>query len=170
MLMEATNPHDPSQSCMLNDGGYVSRLKDVPWTRLSAPGFEAIAYKILSYDDSRGYINLINTFDPGSKFPPHKHTGQVEIYMLSGSFYYDNGKVFAGDFMLEKGGVTHAPASDEGAMMIATFHGPLVSLSPTGEVMALVDIDALYGLAKANNAVGHLPPRAVHRVALTSEG
>ena len=110
--------------CILDDGGRIVRTDQVPWTRLAAPGFEAITYKILNYDLDRGYMVLLNTFDPGSRFRPHKHLGCVEIIMLSGSFFYENGEVRANDYMLEAGGVTHAPASDEGALMIAIFHGP----------------------------------------------
>ena len=145
--------------CLLSDGGRIVRTDQVPWTRLAAPGFEAITYKILNYDLDRGYMVLLNTFDPGSRFKPHKHLGSVEIIMLSGSFFYENGEVRANDYMLEAGGVTHAPASDEGALMIAIFHGPLQITGPDGTIEVVVGIDELYGLAEANNAVGHLPPK-----------
>jgi hypothetical protein len=145
--------------CLLDDGGRIARMDKVPWTRLAAPGFEAITYKIMSYDLDRGYFVLLNTFDPGSRFPPHKHLGNVEIIMLGGSFFYENGEVRTNDYMLEAGGVTHAPASDEGALMIAIFHGPLQISGPDGKIQAIVGIDELYGLAEANNAVAHLPPK-----------
>jgi len=154
---EATKPQ--LSHCVLDDGGRIVRTDQVPWTRLAAPGFEAITYKILNYDLDRGYMVLLNTFDPGSRFRPHKHLGSVEIIMLSGSFFYENGEVRANDYMLEAGGVTHAPASDEGALMIAIFHGPLQITGPDGKVEVVVGIDELYGLAEANNAVSHLPPK-----------
>jgi quercetin dioxygenase-like cupin family protein len=147
------------EHCLLDDGGRIVRTDKVPWTRLAAPGFEAITYKILSYDLDRGYFVLLNTFDPGSRFRPHKHLGNVEIIMLSGSFFYENGSVGPNDYMLEAGGVTHAPGSDEGALMIAIFHGPLQITGPDGRIEAIVGIDELYGLAEANNAVSHLPPK-----------
>jgi hypothetical protein len=147
------------EHCLLDDGGRIVRTDQVPWTRLSAPGFEAITYKILSYDLDRGYFVLLNTFDPGARFRPHKHLGNVEIIMLSGSFFYENGAVGPNDYMLEAGGVTHAPGTDEGALMIAIFHGPLQITGPDGRIEAIVGIDELYGLAEANNAVAHLPPK-----------
>ena len=148
-----------TEHCILDDGGRIVRTDKVPWTRLMAPGFEAICYKILSYDLDRGYFCLLNTFDPGSRFPPHKHLGNVEIIMLSGSFFYENGLVRANDYMLEAGGVTHAPGSDEGALMIAIFHGPLQISDAEGKIQAIVSIDELYALAEANDAVAHLPPK-----------
>jgi hypothetical protein len=157
-MLKAKEVFEPGH-CLLDDGGRIVRTDQVPWTRLAAPGFEAITYKILSYDLDRGYFVLLNTFDPGSRFPPHKHLGNVEIIMLGGSFFYENGKVGVNDYMLEAGGVTHAPASDEGALMIAIFHGPLQISDADGKIMAIVGIDELYGLAGANNAVGHLPPK-----------
>lgn len=99
---------------------------------------------------------LVNTFDPGSRFAPHKHLAQVEIFMLSGSFYYENGKVFANDYMAEAGGVTHAPASDEGALMLTILHGPLQILNEEKRIVATVGIDEMYKLARENNAVAHL--------------
>jgi quercetin dioxygenase-like cupin family protein len=150
--------------CLLDDGGRIVRTDKVPWTRLAAPGFEAITYKILSYDLDRGYFVLLNTFDPGSRFKPHKHLGNVEIIMLSGSFFYENGMVGPNDYMLEAGGVTHAPGSDEGALMIAIFHGPLQITNPNGQIEAIVGIHELFGLAEANGAVAHLPPLPKHQV------
>jgi anti-sigma factor ChrR (cupin superfamily) len=110
---------------------------------------------------------VLNTFDPGSRFAPHKHMGAVEIFMLSGSFFYDNGQVYANDFMLEAGGVTHAPGSDEGALMLAIFHGPLQILDDDGQVLVTVGIDEMYELAREAGAVGHLQ-KIDHRVALTA--
>jgi quercetin dioxygenase-like cupin family protein len=157
---------DRSQHCRLNDGGFITRSELIPWTRLNKPGLEGIQYKILNLDENRGYMVVLNTFDPGSRFVPHKHLGAVEIFMLSGSFFYDNGKVFANDFMLEAGGVTHAPASDEGALMLAIFHGPLQIIGDDGKPVVTVGIDEMYDLAKENNAVAHLK-KTEHRVALS---
>lgn len=155
-----TANEDPGlDHCILDDGGRIVRTDKVPWTRLNAPGFEAITYKILNYDLDRAYMVLLNTFDPGSRFPPHKHLGNVEIIMLGGSFFYENGRVGVNDYMLEAGGVTHAPGSDEGALMIAIFHGPLQISDSDGKIVAIVGIDEIYALAEANNAVGHLPPK-----------
>lgn len=139
----------------LEDGSTIIRTHEVPMTELPG-GLKGIHYRILNYDKNRGYIVMYNTFAPGSRFQPHKHLGMVEIHMLSGSFFYENGAVYAGDYMCEAGGVTHAPGSDEGAEMITVFHGPLQMIGPDGEVEATVGIDEMYALAKANNAVAHL--------------
>jgi hypothetical protein len=160
---------DLKTHCLLDDGGFIVRSELVPWTRLEKPGLEAILYKILAFDENTGYMVLLNTFDPNSKFPPHKHLGAVDIFMLSGSFYYDNGKVYANDFMREAGGNIHAPASDEGALMLAIFHGPLQIIDDQGNGLMAVGIDDLYKMAEANGAVGHLQRRKP-RVAMTPEG
>jgi 2,4'-dihydroxyacetophenone dioxygenase len=70
---------------------------------------------------------VLNTFDPGSRFAPHRHMASVELFLLGGSFFYDNGAVREGDYILEADGVTHASASDEGALMLTLLHGPLYS-------------------------------------------
>ncbi|MEL7029477.1 MAG: cupin domain-containing protein [Pseudomonadota bacterium] len=139
----------------LDDGSTIIRTPDVPMTALPG-GLSGIHYKILNYDKNRGYIVLYNTFAPGSRFQPHKHLGMVEIFMISGSFFYENGAVYPGDYMCEAGGVTHAPGTDEGAEMITIFHGPLQMIGADGEVEMTVGVDEMYGLAAENNAVAHL--------------
>jgi 2,4'-dihydroxyacetophenone dioxygenase len=152
-LVEATSAR---KHVRLDDGSALFRSAQIPWTHLRVPGFDGIAYKILNFDRNRGYMLVLNTFAPGSRFAAHKHLGAVEIFMLSGSFFYENGIVHEGDYMLEPGGITHAPASDEGALMLTIFHGPLQITDENGVITAVVDIDAMYGLAKTNNAVAHL--------------
>lgn len=73
--------------CKLDDGGFITRTDQISWTRLNKPGLEGIQYKILNFDENRGYMVVLNTFDPGSRFAPHKHLGAVEIFMLKGSFF-----------------------------------------------------------------------------------
>jgi 2,4'-dihydroxyacetophenone dioxygenase len=167
-MPETLKNRDARQHCLLDDGGKIVRTDQIPWTRLTAPGLEGIAYKILNFDEDRGYMLVVNTFDPGSRFAAHKHLAMVEIFMLSGSFFYDNGQVYANDYMAEAGGVTHAPASDEGALMLTILHGPLQVLDAQGNPVVTVGIDEMYELARQNNAVAHLQ-RKYHRKALTAE-
>jgi 2,4'-dihydroxyacetophenone dioxygenase len=148
---DTVDAENAATHCKLNDGGFITRTKLIPWTRLNKPGLEGIQYKILNFDENRGYLVVLNTFDPGSRFAPHKHMGAVEIFMLSGSFFYDNGQVFADDFML------------------AIFHGPLQILDDGGNVLVTVGIDEMYALAKESGAVAHLT-KTEHRVALTAGG
>jgi 2,4'-dihydroxyacetophenone dioxygenase len=140
----------------LADGSSLLRMAKVPWTELPYPGLVGIAYKVMNFDRNRAWITMLNTFAPGSRFATHKHLGMVEIFMLEGSFFYENGTVWAGDYMCEVGGITHAPATDDGALMITTFHGPLQILDEAGEVVKTVGIDEMVDLAAANGAMGHL--------------
>lgn len=145
-----------TQHVRLDDGSSLIRLAQVPWTDIPYPGLIGISYKIMNYDKNRSWITMLNTFAPGSRFAQHKHMGMVEIFMLEGSFFYENGQVWAGDYMCETGGITHAPGSDEGALMITTFHGPLQVLDEAGEVVKTVGVDEMIELCRANNAMGHL--------------
>lgn len=45
--------------------------------------------------------------------------------------------------MAEAGGVIHAPASDEGALMLTILHGPLQILDEEKRVVATVGIDEM---------------------------
>jgi len=67
-------------------------------------------------------------FEPGSKFPKHKHPGEEIIYVLEGSLQYDvEGRppvtLKAGDVLFIPAGTVHAAANvgnDKGAEL-ATF-------------------------------------------------
>lgn len=154
--MNDTASQAKHQHLLLEDGSAIVRSERVPWTELTAPGLVGISYKILNFDRNRGYMVVLNTFAPNSRFAPHKHLGMVEIFILSGSFFYENGAVYENDYMCEAGGITHAPASDTGALMLTILHGPLQIMNEAGEVAATVGIDEMYDMAAANNAVGHL--------------
>ena len=43
-----------------------------------------------------------------------------------------------------------APGTDEGALMIAIFHGPLQITNPNGQIEAIVGIHELFAIAEAN--------------------
>lgn len=157
MATQPINEFDPNRNnhMRLEDGSTIIRTSEVPMTPLDG-GLKGIHYKILNYDRNRGYLVMYNTFEPGSRFQPHKHLGMVEIHMISGSFFYENGAVYAGDYMCEAGGISHAPGTDEGAEMITVLHGPLQMIGPDGKIEATVGIDEIYGRAEANGAVAHL--------------
>jgi len=138
------------------DGSAIVRAHKIPWTRLAAPGLPGLEYKLLHLDDDRGTATMLMKVDAAQQLDLHKHLGAVEVYVVSGSFYYENGEVFEGEYMFEAGGVSHAPGSREGAVIFVVAHGAVQTLDANRKVVATVDNDFLYELARTNGAVDHL--------------
>lgn len=138
------------------DGSAIVRAHRIPWTRLAAPGLPGLEFKLLHLDDDRGTATMLMKIDAAHQLDLHKHLAAVEVFVVSGSFHYENGEVFEGEYMFEAGGVKHAPGSRNGAIIFVVAHGAVQTLDASGSVAATVDNDVLYELASANGAVAHL--------------
>ena len=58
-----------------------------------------IRMKVLSLNRAAGYATLLLDIAPGTRFPPHHHTGAEECYVVSGSLYTFDRRLTAGDFI-----------------------------------------------------------------------
>jgi 2,4'-dihydroxyacetophenone dioxygenase len=140
------------------DGASLVRAEHIPWTPWA---FEGSAFKLLDINRSAGTFFTLIRFETGPMdLPPHHHFADVHAYVLQGDFGYEYGSINTGDYLLEAGGVNHAPnIGPNGATFLVHFMGPLCGVSadgqPEGEV---VDCEWMYRAAKANGAADHLPP------------
>jgi ChrR Cupin-like domain len=55
--------------------------------------------------------------EPDMAYPPHRHGGTEEIYMLSGDLTLEGITYYAGDYIRSAPGSTHSPASSAGGCM-----------------------------------------------------
>ena len=69
---------------------------DADWLPHPVPG---IRMKVLALNRAAGYATLLLDVAPGTRFPPHHHTGAEECYVLSGSLYTCGRRMTAGDFV-----------------------------------------------------------------------
>ena len=53
---------------------------------------------------------------PGMEYPPHRHVGVEEIYMISGDLRIGTEIYGAGDYIRSNPGSVHAPRSQYGCM------------------------------------------------------
>jgi hypothetical protein len=85
----AVDPPPPS--------GFVFRLAaEQDWVDHPVPG---IRMKVLSMNKGRGYATLLLDVAPGTRFPPHFHSGDEECYVLSGNVYTCGRRMGPGDFL-----------------------------------------------------------------------
>jgi quercetin dioxygenase-like cupin family protein len=99
-------------------------------------------FKLLSVDASSERFSLLIKFDKGCVAPTHRHVGAVEGMVLEGSFHYmeePHMQFVAGTYLLEKDGAVHRPASLEGALMFAVFHGAVEVLDREGNIAGRID-------------------------------
>lgn len=125
----------------------------IPWTDWVIEGTH---FKLLRVLEETGGFTMMLKVDAGCEAPIHGHIASSEVYVIEGEFGYDDDRGAEGWYGYEPAGARHEPTSPNGALMFAISYGPLVGYNADGSVAAVVDGRALYELAKANNAHGHL--------------
>jgi len=149
-----TPPGDP--------GLRVVDTNAIPWTGF--PGHEKNAlFKLLRVDPiTLGSTILLRYWTgEGISFdgiPPHKHFGAVEIFTLSGRWYYEGeAEARAGTYVYEPSGAFHKAINPEWADTFIISYGPLQLMNEDGTPGLVIDGMTYYDIAAANDAVGHLP-------------
>ena len=90
-------------------------VQDVWWPH-PVPG---IRMKVLAMNRERGYATLLLDVAPGTRFPPHHHSGAEECFVISGVVYTYGRKMGPGDFLHADAGTDHEELwTDEGARVL----------------------------------------------------
>jgi anti-sigma factor ChrR (cupin superfamily) len=61
----------------------------------AAPG---LTYKVLAADAEKNRVSLLVRLAPGAHYPPHRHGGVEELYLLQGELWIDDKKLYPGDY------------------------------------------------------------------------
>jgi quercetin dioxygenase-like cupin family protein len=61
-----------------------------------APG---ISCKLLSTDTQTNHVNMLVRLAPGAAYPPHRHAGIEELYLLDGELIVDDKTLHPGDYL-----------------------------------------------------------------------
>ena len=142
------------QHQVFEDGSLIVRAAQIPWTPWALPG---TWFKLLDYDRNHSYTAILLRIDDGAPETVHKHIGAANAYIIEGGFGYEHGEVYAGDFMVEAGGVTHTPHVHKGGSLLLGFmHGVVQGFNPDGTIAGVVDVDWHVDAAKKNGAFAHL--------------
>lgn len=106
------------------------------WTEF-APGIE---YKVLRTSAETGTWTVLFRCAKGSGFPPHRHYGAGEYFLMKGVMSYRMGTARAGDYGYEPLGVFHESTQfTDDSELIFTNHGPVAFTNPDGSVKMLLD-------------------------------
>lgn len=137
-MSDQTNPTAAPQSTH-RETLYSVNTDTLPWLPWAMDG---AYFKLLHADPTTGRFSLMIKMNPGVIAPVHRHVGAVEGVILEGGFHYLDAPEIsfrAGTYLLENDGAVHQPASPDGALMFAVFHGPVEGLRWNGEVAASLD-------------------------------
>ncbi len=97
------------------------RWADPEWKDV-APG---ISCKLLATDTEKNRVGMVVRLAPGTGYPPHRHAGVEELYMLHGELIVDDKRFYPGDYRQgEAGSVDHRVWSETGCtcVLITSFH------------------------------------------------
>jgi quercetin dioxygenase-like cupin family protein len=62
----------------------------------AAPG---ISCKLLAIDTDKNRVSMLVRLAPGTDYPPHRHAGEEELYLLYGELMIDDKKLYPGDYI-----------------------------------------------------------------------
>ena len=73
-----------------------SQLAHKPEWEEAAPG---ISCKLLATDTEKNRVSMLVRLAPGAEYPPHRHGGVEELYLLYGELMIDDKKLYPGDYI-----------------------------------------------------------------------
>ena len=57
-----------------------------------------LTYRVLATDTENDRVSLLVRLAPGAAYPPHRHAGVEELYLLHGELWIDDEKLYPGDY------------------------------------------------------------------------
>jgi anti-sigma factor ChrR (cupin superfamily) len=104
---------DPLQSGVL-----YSIASESAWEMTAAPGVET---RRLSVDPGNDRVTMLVRMAPGSSYPPHRHHGAEECYVVEGDLVVGERTLRAGDFKLARSGsIDPVQATRSGCVLFIT--------------------------------------------------
>lgn len=130
----------------MNDGGDTIRCSDLPWLSLA----DRVSVKVIKLVPETGGYSVIIKADEGGVLPRHRHLGPAEIFILKGAGNHPQTGAYAqGDYVSERDGAIHdALTFEEDTELLMISSGPSAFLTPSGDVMFMMDIPMLEELIR----------------------
>jgi anti-sigma factor ChrR (cupin superfamily) len=108
----------------------ASPWSEPPWPepewREVAPG---ISCKLLSTDVDMDRVSMLVQLAPGASYPPHRHAGVEELYLLRGELWIDERKLSPGDYNRAECGTADQRVWSETGCMCLLITSPSDQLS-----------------------------------------
>jgi hypothetical protein len=101
------------------------RWADTAWDEVAA----GIAVKLLATDRVQNRVSMLVRLSPGTDYPPHRHAGVEELYMLDGELIVDDQRFHPGDYRrAELGSVDRRVWSETGCtcLLVTSFRDAIL--------------------------------------------
>ena len=147
-----------TESAYFPNGSVLCRLERLPWTPFALAGSR---FKLIAVDWQRDMYVFMLVVPGGIPVATHYHLSEAYGYIMTGSFEYEFGNVFAGDFVCEGVDIEHgAVLGPEDVLQISIIFGGLTGVAPNGgpDLSSYYGCMEVYNAAKANNAAHHVKP------------
>lgn len=112
------------------DGLRTQRSDEGPWQSTSRPG---VSVRQLSLDAAARQCTMLVRMEPGSSWPPHRHGGAEECFVVAGDLHVGDEVLTAGDFQRAEEGSVHGVQSTEGGCTLLIVSSLDDELLPVGE-------------------------------------
>lgn len=89
----------------LNPGVMVAYVANLAWEGTGIPGIQR---KLLSQDKESGTYTALVHMASGARYPPHRHAGTEQLFLLSGTLALAGKTIGKGDFCVAHAGTVHA--------------------------------------------------------------
>ena len=87
----------------------------------AAPG---VSFKTLRRDEGTGGITVLLRFEPGSRFPAHRHPAGEEVFVVEGQVKIGSERLQQGDYLYAAPDSVHAVWSDSGCTLLVMLPKP----------------------------------------------
>jgi|SRR5215475_1055149 len=89
----------------LNPGLIVTYVANLAWEVTAIPGVQR---KLLSLDKDSGTYTALVHMASGTRYPPHRHAGTEQLFMISGTLALAGKTIGKGDYCIAHPGTVHA--------------------------------------------------------------
>jgi hypothetical protein len=146
------------ESAYFTNGSHLARVDQIPWTPFS---FEGSRFKLLAIDWKRDMYVFMLVVPGNIPVATHYHLSEAFGYIMTGSFEYEFGTVFGGDFVGEGEDIEHgAVLGKEDVLQVSIIFGGLTGVAPNGgpDLSSYYGCKEIYEDALANGAADHIAP------------
>jgi anti-sigma factor ChrR (cupin superfamily) len=98
-----------------NPPPFIVHYGEVKWRHFRSPG---ISIGNLYIDKEKREITCLMRLEPGVIFPPHRHAGPEEIFVLEGDLTVEGERCDRGDYVRSVPGSAHSPFTEGGCLLL----------------------------------------------------
>ena len=84
-----------------------------------------VSVKLLRRDAQSGAVTVLLRFDPGARFPAHRHPAGEEVFVVEGDVRIGKERLHQGDYLYAEPGSIHAVSSESGGMILVVLPQPV---------------------------------------------